>query len=357
MTYPETLEWLFAQLPMFQRDGKSAYKADLSNTLKLCELLEHPENRFRTIHVAGTNGKGSTSHMLASVFQEAGFKTGLYTSPHLVDFRERIRINGEMVSETFVLDFVAKHKQDFQQIGLSFFEMTVGMAFQYFADEQVDIAIIETGMGGRLDSTNVISPLLSIITNIGLDHATYLGDTLVKIAGEKAGIIKAEVPVVIGEASTPDVAAVFKEKAVSVAAPIYFVDHSDYSPIRQASLPGAFQLKNERCVRLALQVLATTWSLAPTTIDAGIAKTFSNTKLRGRWEVLQQQPLVICDTGHNGHALQITMPQLQHQKTGNLHLVWGVVNDKDLHEIWPLLPKEATYYFCKPNIPRGLDAE
>ncbi|GAA4280757.1 bifunctional folylpolyglutamate synthase/dihydrofolate synthase [Gaetbulibacter aestuarii] len=356
MSYKETLHWMFAQLPMYQHQGKAAYKADLSNTLILTDYLDHPETGFKSVHVAGTNGKGSTSHMIASVLQEAGYKVGLYTSPHLKDFRERIKINGEPVSKGYVMDFIAKHKSFFESHALSFFEMTVGMAFQYFKEQNVDIAIIEVGMGGRLDSTNIITPEVSVITNIGFDHMQFLGDTLEKIAEEKGGIIKPGVPVVIGE-TQKETAPVFNRIAKEKNVEIKFADAMEYATYI-SDLKGIYQAKNiKTAVQTLYELRRNGWGISDEAIEKGLSHVVKNTGLLGRWQVLQQQPLAICDTAHNKEGLTYVMQQLETLNAKSLHLVIGVVNDKDLSRIIPLFPKTAHYYFCRPNIPRGLDAE
>jgi dihydrofolate synthase/folylpolyglutamate synthase len=355
MTYKETINWLFNQLPVFQNIGASAYKKDLTNTLLLVDHLNHPERNFKTIHVAGTNGKGSTSSMIASVFMEAGYKVGLYTSPHLKDFRERITINGKMISKNYVHEFVLKHKTFFENTELSFFEMTVGLAFEYFSDKKVDIAIIEVGMGGRLDSTNIITPLLSVITNIGKDHTQFLGNTLEKIAFEKAGIIKPNIPVVIGE-YTLETKPVFLEVAKQNHSEIHFAQdkkHPDYP----CGLLGDYQLKNKKTVIETFRNLKSDFNISEENIKNGILNVVQNTNLQGRWQVLQENPKVICDTAHNAHGLEIVMNQLKKEKFKQLHIVLGVVNDKDLDSILPLFPKNAIYYFCKPKIERGLSAK
>lgn len=355
MTYKETLNWLFNQLPMFQNVGASAYKKDLTNTLLLVEHLNHPERNFKTIHVAGTNGKGSTSSMIASVFMEAGYKVGLYTSPHLKDFRERITINGKKISKNYVHQFVLNHKSFFENTQLSFFEMTVGLAFEYFSDKKVDIAIIEVGMGGRLDSTNIITPLLSVITNIGKDHTQFLGDTLEKIAFEKAGIIKSNIPVIVGEYSS-ETKPVFLEVAKQNHSKIYFAQdqiHPDYP----CGLLGDYQLKNKKTVIETFKNLKSDFIISEEHIKNGILNVVQNTNLKGRWQILHHNPKVICDTAHNAHGLEIVMNQLKKEKFKQLHIVLGVVNDKDLDSILPLFPKNAIYYFCKPKIERGLSAK
>ena len=355
MNYSETTQWLFSQLPLYQNVGKSAYKADLSQTLKLAKKLNYPEHKFKSIHVGGTNGKGSTAHMLASVLQEAGYKVGLYTSPHLKDYRERIRINGAMISENFVVDFVATHKSFFESNSLSFFEMSVGMAFAYFADEQVDIAVVEVGLGGRLDSTNILNPEVSVITNIGLDHTQFLGTTLEAIAGEKAGIIKPNTPIVIGETQL-ETEVVFRTKATKEQAPIYFADQRiETTP--PTSLKGAYQIHNVRTVLQTIEILHSGSFTIPTkAMQQGLLKVTENTGLRGRWEVLGSFPTIICDTAHNREGLRLVFKQLLAEKFQRLHVVVGMVNDKDIPSLLELFPKEAQYYFCKPNVPRGLEA-
>lgn len=340
---------------MYQRVGQSAYKADLAATIALVNYLNNPENSFKNVHVAGTNGKGSTSHMLASVFQEAGYKTGLYTSPHLKDFRERIKINGEMIPKENVSDFVEKHKPFFETNQLSFFEMTVGLAFDFFRKEKVDIAIIEVGMGGRLDSTNIITPEISVITNIGLDHIQFLGNTVELVAVEKSGIIKEGIPVVIGE-TLPETKQVFEQIASERNAPITFAETID-SFGYTSDLKGIYQKKNLKTVLATLRLLQKVgWNISEENIKTGLLNTIRNTGLMGRWQVLRESPKVICDTAHNQDGLQLVMEQLEMEHYENLHIVLGVVNDKDLGSVLPLFPKNATYYFCKPNIPRGLDA-
>ena len=355
MKYSETTQWLFSQLPRYQNVGKSAYKADLGQTLKLAKQLNHPEQKFKSIHVGGTNGKGSTAHMLASILQEAGYKVGLYTSPHLKDYRERIRINGELISKDFVVDFVSSHKTFFETNALSFFEMSVGMAFAYFAQEQVDIAVVEVGLGGRLDSTNILNPEVSVITNIGLDHTQFLGTTLEAIAGEKAGIIKSNIPIVIGETQL-DTEAIFRTKAAKVQAPIYFADQ--LVEVRYpTSLKGDYQRHNVRTVLQAIEVLNSAAFTIPTeAVQHGLLKVIENTGLRGRWEVLGSFPTIICDTAHNREGLSLVFKQLQSEKFQRLHVVLGMVNDKDVLSLLELFPKQAQYYFCSPNVPRGLEA-
>lgn len=355
MTYQETLDWMFVQLPIYQNQGSVAYKADLSNALLLAKHLGYPERDLKTIHIAGTNGKGSTSSMIASVLQEAGYKVGLYTSPHLKDFRERIKINGETISEEYVCSFIADNKSFFEDHQLSFFEMTVGMAFQYFKNEEVDVAVIEVGMGGRLDATNIITPLLSVITNIGKDHTAFLGSELGEIAGEKAGIIKQAIPVVIGEYTT-ETRNVFLAKASEKQAPIYFASDIFADQDLVSDLKGDYQEKNIRTVRQAIALLREHFVITEQQEEEGLLHVVQNTGLLGRWQVLQHTPKVIADTAHNAHGLSIVMKQLVHESYKTLYFVLGVVSDKDLDEILPLLPKEAKYLFAKPLVARGLDA-
>ena len=356
MNYKETINWMFIQLPMYQLQGASAYKKDLTNACLLSNHLGNPEKNLKCIHVAGTNGKGSTSHMLASIFQEAGYNVGLYTSPHLKDFRERIKINGLVISEEFVCNFINTNKAFFEANEMSFFEMTVGLALDYFAKEKVDIAIIEVGMGGRLDATNIITPLVSVITNIGLDHTQFLGNTLEAIAYEKAGIIKPGIPVVIGE-YTPETKPVFLAKAKETRSEIYFA--SDLIPeTYDSDLIGDYQAHNKKTVVQTISILNSqrTFKISEANIKSGLLKVVKNTGLEGRWQQLGEFPKIICDTAHNKNGLEIVMKQIQKEKFDTLHIVLGVVNDKDLNEILPLFPTDAIYYFCKPNISRGLDA-
>lgn len=355
MTYQDTINWLFSQLPMYQNQGKVAYKIDLSNTILLVNHLNNPENHFKTVHIAGTNGKGSTSHMLASVLQEAGCKVGLYTSPHLKDFRERIKINGQEIEEDYVIQFVESHKSFFESNALSFFEMTVGLAFQYFAEKKVDIAIIEVGLGGRLDSTNIITPQLSVITNIGLDHTQFLGNSLQAIAKEKGGIIKPNVAVVIGE-TQEETKEVFKTIARKQQADITFAD-SIVTETYKSDLVGSYQAKNIKTVIESVKQLQHKgFYVSDEALKRGLLNVVNNTGLLGRWQILQLQPKVICDTAHNTAGLTYTMKQLLEESYNTLHIVFGVVNDKDLSTIVDLLPKQAVYYYCKPNIPRGYNA-
>lgn len=325
----------------------------MSNTITLVNYLGNPENKFKSIHVAGTNGKGSTSHILASILQEAGYKVGLYTSPHLKDFRERIKINGTMISKRKVSSFITLHKTFFETRQLSFFEMTVGLAFDYFAKEKVDIAIIEVGLGGRLDSTNIITPEVSIITNIGLDHTQFLGDTLPKIAAEKAGIIKEKVPVIIGE-YTSETLTVFKKAAKEKNTKLFLAE-TETIEFYPCDLKGAYQLANQRTARLALQQIdETIFKISEATIKSGLLKVVQNTGLMGRWQQLNENPKVICDTAHNKEGLSIVLRQLQETPFKKLHIVLGFVNDKEVSTILKMFPKNARYYFCQPKIPRAM---
>jgi dihydrofolate synthase/folylpolyglutamate synthase len=361
MNYQETLNWMFNQLPVYQLQGASAYKADLTNSILLSNYLGKPENDLKFIHVAGTNGKGSTSHLLASVLQEAGYKVGLYTSPHLKDFRERIKIispevSGE-ITEEFVCEFIEKHINFFKENQLSFFEMTVGLAFEYFKKEKIDIAIIEVGLGGRLDSTNIITPLISVITNIGKDHVQLLGNTLEAIANEKAGIIKKDIPVVIGE-YIAETKPVFLAKANEMESEIYFASET-ISDVYPSDLKGNYQISNKKTAVQTLRILNSIpgFEVSEAAIKKGFLNVVKNTGLQGRWQQLNSAPKTICDTAHNKHGLEIVINQLKTEQFDTLHFVFGVVNDKDLDEILPLFPKNAIYYFCKPNMPRGLDAK
>lgn len=355
MNYKETTDWLFSQLPMFQNQGAIAYKNDLSNIILLDERLNHPHTKFKTIHVAGTNGKGSTSSLLASVLLEAGYKVGLYTSPHLKDYRERIRINGKVITEEYVVNFVAKHKSFFEENQLSFFEMSVGLAFDYFAHENVDVAIIEVGMGGRLDATNVITPIVSVITNIGLDHTQFLGDTYAKIAFEKGGIIKNNIPVVVGEYST-ETKSVFENLAQEKNTTIVYAQDGVYDDL-PCELLGNYQYYNKRTVLAALKIVENDFTIHNFHIEKGFLNVVLNSGLLGRWQVLNENPKVVCDTGHNSHGLKIVFGQIEKEQFDTLHIILGVVNDKDLTSILPLFPKTAKYYFCSPNISRALNAE
>jgi len=331
-------------------------KVDLTNITALCEYMGNPQTKFKTVHIAGTNGKGSTSHMLASIFQEAGYKTGLTTSPHLKDFRERIRVNGAMADEEFVIDFVNKHEQKIIDQKASFFEIAIAMAFEYFAQQKVDIAIIETGLGGRLDSTNIILPELSVITNIGLDHTQFLGDTLDKIAFEKAGIIKPNTAIVIGE-TTAETKSVFEQVAKDRNAEIIFAEEKHFQDL-PSDLKGSYQIKNKRTVLTAIEQLQKqNWAISPENIANGLLNVVKNTNLRGRWDILGQHPLIVADTAHNPHGLAEVSKQINEQAYNQLHLVLGFVNDKDVLSILNFFPKKATYYFCQPDVPRKYDID
>ena len=373
MNYQETVEYLYKQTPAYQRVGQSAYKEGLDNSLALDTYFRFPHRHYRTIHVAGTNGKGSTSHLLAAVLSEAGYKVGLYTSPHLIDFRERIRVNGEMIDEQFVVDFVKNHRNSFEPINPSFFELTMEMAFVYFQAMKVDIALVETGLGGRLDSTNIISPNLSIITNIGFDHTQYLGNTLPKIAAEKAGIIKPNTPVVIGEIDNDEVRKVFVEKAEAESAPIIFAEeqmdnftseikpdgwilnNNSYQNLKN-ELGGWVQNKNARTVLTAIQELTKLGYKIPNhAVYNGFANVVELTGLMGRWQTLQQKPRVVCDTGHNEHGVKYIVEQLTMESYDRLHIVFGMANDKDASTILSMMPKNAIYYFTQASVDRALD--
>ena len=356
MDYQDTLSYLYNSAPMFQQVGSSAYKEGLENTRALDEHFGYPHRSFRCIHVAGTNGKGSCSHTLAAILQEAGYRVGLYTSPHLIDFRERIRINGIPVPEEYVIRFVEEERSYFEPLHPSFFELTTAMAFRYFADEKVDVAIIEVGLGGRLDCTNIIRPDLCVITNISFDHVQFLGNTLAKIAGEKAGIIKSGIPVVIGE-TTPETRPVFLNKAQEVGAPIYFAeenDREDYPGI-ECELKGIYQKKNTRTILTALPLLKEIgYRLDEQSVRSGFAHVTRLTGLMGRWQKLQDTPTLICDTGHNVGGITYIVEQLEQQSYRQLHIIVGMVNDKDIRGVLALLPKEATYYFTKASVKRAL---
>lgn len=377
MTYEKTLDYLFTKLPMYQRVGAAAYKADLNNTIAICKALGNPEKKIKCVHVAGTNGKGSSSHMLAAILQQAGYKTGLYTSPHLVDFRERIKINGKMIPKTDVVKFVEDYKNTFEKIEPSFFEWTVGLAFHYFAQQEVDVVVVEVGLGGRLDSTNVINPVCCLITNIGMDHMNLLGDTLPKIAYEKAGIIKARVPVVISQTQL-EVISVFNNTAKELKAPIEFADKnykvisfshqnqfltielfnkkSNTKHIYNLDLQGSYQIKNVMGVLNTIDILKQKGFIVEAEdITNGLQHVQKLTGLQGRWQLLQEKPLVIADTGHNEDGIKEVLENLKRYTYKTLHFVLGVVNDKDISKILKLLPKDATYYFCKSSIPRALD--
>lgn len=353
MTYKETLDWMFAQLPMYQNKGKVAFNSKLDGITLFASHLGNPHTNFKSIHVAGTNGKGSSSHLLASVLQEAGYKVGLYTSPHLKDFRERIRINGKKINKDWVVDFIENNSSFFEQRKLSFFEMTVGMAFSYFDKESVDIAIIEVGLGGRLDSTNIIHPEVSLITNIGLDHTDILGDTIPEIAREKAGIIKPNTPVVVSEFNEETVP-IFKEVANKMNSKILFADSGNYNSDYEIGLLGSYQKRNIKGVLGTLNLLKG-FEIREEDKVNGFKNVVKNTGLMGRWQKIGDQPTVICDTAHNKDGLSYVLEQLKNQEFDTLHIVIGVVKDKNITDILPLFPKNAVYYFCKPKIFRGLD--
>lgn len=356
MNYKEAVEWLFVQLPVFQHTGSSAYRPDIGNIAELTKRLNNPQDAYKTIHVAGTNGKGSTCHMLASVLQEAGYKTGLYTSPHLKDFRERIRVNGQMCSEEFVSDFVNQNFEFIKSLNASFFEVTTAMAFEYFKREAVDVAVIETGLGGRLDSTNIIHPVLSVITNIGMDHTAILGDTLAKIAFEKAGIAKEGIPLIIGDAND-ETRPVFIQRAKETHSEILFASENSF-PEYESDLKGIYQIKNKRTVLTALQKLKESgFKISDKAIKDGLKNVVVNTALRGRWEVIAENPLTVADTAHNPHGLSEIKKQIEALKYEKLLLVLGFVNDKDVKSILSFFPKDAVYYFCEPAVSRKLPVE
>lgn len=352
MTYTETLDWMFAQLPMYQDKGKAAFNAKMDGILLLSEHLDNPHRKFKSIHIAGTNGKGSSSHMLASILQEAGYSVGLYTSPHLKDFRERIRINGKKVGKKYVVDFIEGNKSFFEKHRFSFFEMTVGMAFSYFEQQKVDIAVIEVGLGGRLDSTNIVIPEVSLITNIGFDHMDMLGDTLAKIATEKAGIIKKKVPVVISEFNE-ETAPIFLESTKKMDSQIIFAQHLTF-PEYKIGLLGSYQKKNIKGVLAVIELLKE-FHVSSENLSKGLQKVVENTGLMGRWQQIGNEPTIICDTAHNKEGLSIVLNQIMEQPFSRLHIVIGFVKDKDVTSILPLFPKTANYYFCRPNLTRGLD--
>ena len=355
MNYQETLSWMFNRLPMFQTQGKNALNNKLDNILTFTSALGNPHTKFKSLHIAGTNGKGSSSSMLASILQEAGYKVGLYTSPHLKDFRERIKIDGKEIPEDYVVNFISENKSFLEKHSLSFFEMTVGMAFSYFAEEKVDIAVIEVGLGGRFDSTNIITPEVSLITNISKDHTDILGDTLPKIAFEKAGIIKQNVPVVISEYQE-ETAPVFTARAKEIKAPIIFANHIETS--LTTDLQGAYQEKNIKGVIAVTELLIHQgWDITPENIAQGLLHVVHNTNLKGRWQTLGSCPTIVCDTGHNVGGLTYVMEQLKKQTYTHLHIVVGFVKEKDVNSVLELFPKEATYYFCSPAIARGLNVD
>ena len=375
MTYQETIEYLFNSTPLFQNVGKDAYKEGLENTLKLDEYFGYPHRTFKTIHVAGTNGKGSCSHTLAAILQSAGYKVGLYTSPHLVDFRERIRVNGEVISKEYVIDFVEQHRSFFEPLHPSFFELTTAMAFNWFAMQGVDVAVIEVGLGGRLDCTNIISPDLCVITNISFDHIQFLGDTLAKIASEKAGIIKPKIPVVIGEIH-PETESVFINKSDLESAPIHFAQressvqkaiftpeggityHTTEYPLLKGQLGGYCQVKNTQTILTAVRILQEKgYHIEKEHVYQGFAEVCLLTGLMGRWQILQEQPKMICDTGHNKAGIEYIVKHLSAQVYRQLRIILGMVNDKDISGVLAMLPKEATYYFTKASVSRALSEE
>ena len=353
MTYEETVEYLFHVTPVFEKTGASAYKEGLSNTHALDEHFGHPHRQFKTIHVAGTNGKGSCSHTLAAILQSAGYKVGLYTSPHLVDFRERIRINGQCISKEYVVDFVEQERSFFEPLHPSFFELTTAMAFKYFAEQAVDVAVIEVGLGGRLDCTNIITPVLSIITNISFDHTQFLGNTLAKIAGEKAGIIKKNVPVVIGE-TTPETLPVFQKKAAVKNAPLHLAEAFEVAHDYDFELKGLYQQKNKQTILCAVNCLKDVFTIPEEAIKKGMAHVCELTGLTGRWQTLQTRPLVICDTGHNVGGWQYLAEQIKAQTCKTLRIVFGMVDDKDINTVMQLLPKQAVYYFTQASSHRAI---
>jgi len=348
MNYKDTLKYLFSQLPMYQRTGAASYKKDIGNIIEACNFLDNPHKKFKSIHIAGTNGKGSTAHLISSILQEAGFKTGLYTSPHLKDFRERIKINGVKISENDVISFVTINKKNFEKINMSFFEYTVALAFDHFAKEKVDIAIIETGLGGRLDSTNIISPEISVITNIGYDHMNLLGNSLKQISIEKAGIIKEKTPVLVGRKQI-ETETVFEEKASQKNTSVFYAKQNEV----KFNVPN-YQKENINTSISAIKILD--WKISNQEINDGIKNVNQNTGLRGRWETLSKNPKIICDTGHNVDGISNIINQLKQIKFNKLHIVFGTVNDKKINDILNLLPKDAKYYFCKAKIDRALNA-
>ena len=353
MTYQETLDWMFSQLPMYQRQGQVAYKKDLTNILAFAKVLGNPHRKFHAIHVGGTNGKGSTSHMIASILQESKLKVGLYTSPHLKNFTERVKINGVEIERVYVTEFIEKYKDFLEKQGLSFFEMTVGLAFDYFAEQQVDIAIIEVGLGGRLDSTNIITPEVSVITNIGFDHMQFLGETLPEIAYEKAGIIKKNIPVVVGERQD-ETTPVFEKKAHQMGSKLLFA--SDEFEDYHTDLLGVYQKKNANTAVKAIQCLSKL-TISDKEIYRGLKKVVQNTAFHGRWQVLRKVPKTICDTAHNKEGLTYVVRQLKEEIYQKLHIVLGMVSDKNVENVLSFFPSEARYYFCCPDIPRGLDQQ
>lgn len=357
MNYQETVDFLFNQFPAYQKHGGSAFKPGLERVNALSALANNPHHKFKSIHLAGTNGKGSCSSMLASIMQEAGYKVGLFTSPHLKNFKERIKINGQEIEEDFVVHFVKRFEFEAKNIAPSFFEYTTIMAFEYFATQKVDVAIIETGLGGRLDCSNIVEPELSIITNIGLDHTQFLGNTLSEIAIEKAGIIKRNTPVVIGRTQS-ETTAVFKKIANAAGATVYFAEQEQTDTLFASDLKGIYQKENISTVRTAVQVLQKlNWNISKLHIENGFKSVIKNTGLKGRWQILQQNPTVICDTGHNEDGVKQIIKQLHEIPKNKLHIVWGMANDKDVAKILGLLPNNAQYYWCAPQNPRALKTD
>ena len=355
MNYQDTIQYLYNSTPVFEHVGASAYKEGLSNSWALDEHFNHPHTKFKTIHVAGTNGKGSCSHTIAAILQAEGYRVGLFTSPHLVDFRERIKVNGDCISQEYVMDFVENERSFFEPLHPSFFELTTAMAFKYFADSLVDIAVIEVGLGGRLDCTNIITPILSVITNISFDHTLFLGDTLEKIAMEKAGIIKRDIPIVIGE-TTPETRNVFIQKAKEMNAPIFFAEEYN-NPIANEldfELKGSHQLKNKQTILCAVSHLPL--SISPSSIKEGLSHVVELTGLMGRWQTIRERPTVICDTGHNVGGWQYLSQQIKSQPCKNLHIVFGMVDDKDIDTVMNMLPTNATYYFTQAQTKRAIPA-
>lgn len=355
MNYQETIQYLYNSTPVFEHVGASAYKEGLSNSWALDEHFNHPHTKFKTIHVAGTNGKGSCSHTIAAILQAEGYRVGLFTSPHLVDFRERIKVNGDCISQEYVMDFVENERSFFEPLYPSFFELTTAMAFKYFADSHVDIAVIEVGLGGRLDCTNIITPILSVITNISFDHTQFLGDTLEKIAMEKAGIIKRNIPIVIGE-TTPETRNVFIQKAKEMNAPIFFAEEYN-NPIANEldfELKGSYQLKNKQTILCAVNHLPL--SISPSSVKEGLSHVVELTGLMGRWQTIRERPTVICDTGHNVGGWQYLSQQIKSQPCKNLHIVFGMVDDKDIDTVMNMLPTNATYYFTQAQTKRAIPA-
>lgn len=357
MSYTETCEYLFNQMPMFERQGASGYKEGLANTKALDEHFNHPHKNYKTIHIAGTNGKGSCSHSIAAILQTAGYRVGLYTSPHLVDFSERIRVNGEPISEDYVIDFVERERHFFEPLHPSFFEVTTALAFKYFSDMKVDVAVIEVGLGGRLDCTNIISPILSVITNISFDHTQFLGNTLAKIAGEKAGIIKKGTRVIIGEV-TPETRPVFEAKAKEMDAPICFAEDNPYmnAADMMTDLKGIYQQKNANTILTAMTNMPEL-KITDEDIRRGLANVCTLTGLKGRWQTLEQHPLTICDTGHNVAGWKYLSKQISRQPCDTLHIVFGMVDDKDVDAVIDILPQSAIYYFTKAETHRAINEQ